>query len=90
MDQRWIDQYERSHKHPFNRACHKVGIPVIALSVAAAPVLLVKPKWWRVPAAMFVGGWALQFLGHAIEGRPPEFLRDPRFLFVGLRWWLQH
>jgi uncharacterized membrane protein YGL010W len=89
MDQRWIDQYESSHQHPFNRACHTVGIPAIALSVAAAPLLLAKPKWWRIPAALFVGGWALQFLGHAVEGKPPEFLRDPRFLFVGLRWWLQ-
>ena len=29
----------------------------------------------------------LQFLGHAVEGKPPEFLKDWRFLFVGLRWW---
>jgi uncharacterized membrane protein YGL010W len=54
-----------------------------------APVLLVKPRWWRVPAALFAGGWALQFLGHAFEGKPPEFFRDRRFLLVGMRWWLQ-
>jgi hypothetical protein len=29
----------------------------------------------------------LQFVGHAVEGKPPEFLKDPRFLLVGLRWW---
>jgi hypothetical protein len=23
-----------------------------------------------------------------VEGKPPEFLHDWRFLFVGLRWWL--
>ncbi len=22
------------------------------------------------------------------EGKPPEFLKDWRFLFVGLRWWI--
>jgi len=25
---------------------------------------------------------------HAIEGKPPEFLKDWRFLLVGSRWWL--
>jgi hypothetical protein len=29
-----------------------------------------------------------QFVGHAFEGKPPEFFRDWRFLFVGLRWWV--
>jgi uncharacterized membrane protein YGL010W len=36
---------------------------------------------------MFVLGWVFQFVGHAVEGKPPEFLHDWRFLFVGLRWW---
>jgi uncharacterized membrane protein YGL010W len=36
---------------------------------------------------LFVVGWAFQFIGHGFEGKPPEFLRDWRFLFVGLRWW---
>jgi len=89
MNEQWIEQYERSHRHPVNRACHKVGIPAIALSFALAPVLIAKPRYWRLPAALFVGGWTLQFLGHAVEGKPPEFLRDYRFLFVGLRWWLR-
>ena len=38
--------------------------------------------------ALFVVGWTLQFVGHYIEGKPPEFLHDWRFLLVGLRWWL--
>ncbi|MCH7475048.1 MAG: DUF962 domain-containing protein [Gemmatimonadetes bacterium] len=37
--------------------------------------------------ALFVIGWILQFVGHFVEGKPPEFLQDWRFLFVGLRWW---
>jgi uncharacterized membrane protein YGL010W len=43
---------------------------------------------WQIALAMFVVGWALQFVGHAIEGKPPEFLKDWRFFFVGLRWWV--
>ena len=83
----WVAQYSESHQHPVNRVCHTVGIPAIAAAVALAPVALVKPRFWRVPAALFAGGWALQFIGHAFEGKPPEFFKDYRFLFVGLRWW---
>ena len=39
-------------------------------------------------AALFVVGWIFQFVGHAFEGKPPEFMKDWRFLFVGVRWWL--
>jgi uncharacterized membrane protein YGL010W len=29
-----------------------------------------------------------QFVGHAFEGKPPEFFHDWRFLLVGARWWM--
>jgi uncharacterized membrane protein YGL010W len=48
---------------------------------------LVAPAFWPVPVALFAIGWIFQFVGHAVEGKPPEFLHDWRFLFVGLRWW---
>jgi uncharacterized membrane protein YGL010W len=38
---------------------------------------------------LFFLGWLFQFLGHAFEGKPPEFFKDWRFLFVGLQWWLK-
>jgi uncharacterized membrane protein YGL010W len=84
----WITQYARSHQHPLNRMCHTFGIPLIALSIPLFLVALAVPGLWRVPLAMFVLGWILQFLGHAIERKPPEFLHDWRFLFVGVRWWM--
>jgi uncharacterized membrane protein YGL010W len=84
----WIAQYEGSHQHPVNRACHTVGIPAIALSLLATPLLFRRPGWWWVPATLFAAGWTLQFAGHAFEGQQPEFFRDYRFLFVGPRWWL--
>jgi uncharacterized membrane protein YGL010W len=84
----WLDQYEQSHQHPINRRCHTVGIPLIVLSLLAiVPALWLPPLWWFVGAS-FVSGWALQFIGHAYERKPPEFLKDWRFLFVGVRWWL--
>jgi uncharacterized membrane protein YGL010W len=84
----WIREYAGSHQHPANRACHTVGIPLIALSLPLFLVLLLAPSLWPLPVALFVVGWIFQFVGHAYEGKPPEFLKDWRFLFVGLRWWL--
>ena len=83
----WVAEYALSHTHPVNRTLHSFGIPMIALSVLLfLGCFLVGSLWW-VATALFVVGWALQFVGHYYEKKPPEFLRDPRFLFVGLRWW---
>jgi uncharacterized membrane protein YGL010W len=84
----WIAQYGRSHEHPFNRLCHTIGIPLIALSLPLFLAALVVPGLWRPALALFAVGWGFQFLGHAFEGKPPEFFHDWRFLLVGLRWWL--
>lgn len=84
----WIQEYGRSHQHPVNRACHTVGIPVVTLSLL---VLLAAPLvhgLWKVGLLLFGVGWFFQFLGHAVEGKPPEFFKDWRFLLVGLRWWV--
>ena len=84
----WIAEYAESHQHPANRLCHSVGIPLIVISL---PLMLAGVFWslalW-LGLAIFVLGWALQFIGHAYEKKPPEFFKDWRFLFVGLRWWI--
>ena len=85
---RWIAEYAESHRNPVNRFCHYLGIPMITLSLLLAIPVAFAPHWWWLPALLFVVGWILQFVGHAFEGKPPEFFRDWRFLFVGLRWWL--
>lgn len=84
----WIAQYASSHQHPVNRVCHTVGIPLIVLSLPLFLVALAAPRFWLVPAGLFVVGWIFQFVGHLVEGKPPEFLHDWRFLFVGVRWWV--
>lgn len=84
----WIAQYARSHQHPINRLCHTLGIPLIALSVPLFVVAMFVRGFWPVPTVLFAVGWIFQFVGHAVEGKPPEFFHDWRFLFVGLRWWL--
>jgi uncharacterized membrane protein YGL010W len=83
----WIRQYSNSHQNPVNRVCHTVGIPMIALSVLVIPLILWHTRFWMLAVGLFVVGWIFQFIGHAFEGKPPEFFQDWRFLFVGLRWW---
>src|SRR5262249_45740825 len=83
----WVAAYATGHTHPINRLCHSFGIPMI---VASLPLFVLAPfiGFWRLPLGLFTVGWTFQFVGHAFEGKPPEFFKDPRFLLVGFRWWL--
>lgn len=85
--QEWIARYSRSHQHPVNRMCHTLGIPTILLSLAVFLIGFLYHSLWPYAGMLFILGWILQFVGHAFEGKPPEFLKDWRFLFVGVRWW---
>lgn len=86
--EQWIEEYSHSHQHPINRLCHTLGIPLIVISIALFVVAIFVAGLWKWALALFVVGWVFQFVGHAFEGKPPEFFRDWRFLFVGLRWWV--
>ncbi len=55
------------HRNPLNFWLHMVGIPACFL---LAPALLII-KAWAWAAGAFVLGYALQFIGHAIEGTSP-------------------
>lgn len=39
-----------------------------------------------VSFTVFVVSWALQFIGHKIEGKKPSFLKDIQFLLIGPLW----
>jgi uncharacterized membrane protein YGL010W len=81
MPESFIENYKAKHQHPLNKLTHSIGIPLIVISL---PLFLFN---WRWALLMFVGGWALQFIGHAIEGNRPAFFRNPMYLLVG-PWWL--
>ncbi|NML43154.1 DUF962 domain-containing protein [Ramlibacter sp. G-1-2-2] len=36
-----------------------------------------------ISAAIFVGAWIAQFVGHKLEGRKPSFFEDLQYLWVG-------
>ncbi|WP_460237805.1 Mpo1-like protein [Aurantivibrio plasticivorans] len=63
----WIEQYALSHQHPVNLACHRVGIPLIVISLAVLPLAI----FWRstifVSIVLFVVGWFFQSIVHVFE-----------------------
>jgi signal transduction histidine kinase/CheY-like chemotaxis protein len=83
----WLASYELDHRDARNRACHLYGIPIVASSFGCAALTFAEPRLALVAAPLFVAGWTLQVVGHRFEGAAPSFLRDPRYLVVGLRWW---
>ncbi|HUS92369.1 MAG TPA: Mpo1-like protein [Phycisphaerae bacterium] len=60
----WGADWRKRHRNTTNFLLHVLGIPACFL---AAPVLLIFQRW-LLAAAFFVAGYALQFLGHLVEG----------------------
>jgi uncharacterized membrane protein YGL010W len=83
MSQSLIENYRAKHRHPLNKLCHTIGIPMI---VIALPLFFLNWPW---ALALFIVGWILQFVGHAIEGNQPVFFRNPIYLLVGPLWLLK-
>jgi uncharacterized membrane protein YGL010W len=77
----YLVQYEKEHTKLGTRLTHMVGIPMI---VASIPAALISPP---VGGGLFVGGWALQYIGHSVfEKNKPSFHGDPYYLLVGPVW----
>ena len=76
----FVENYKAKHRHPLNKLCHSFGIPMIVVSL---PLFFFS---WRWALALFIVGWMLQFVGHAIEGNQPAFFRNPLYLLVGPLW----
>ena len=45
---------------------------------------------WATCLVIFVIAWIGQFVGHAIEGKRPSFMKDIQFLLIGPIWLLGH
>jgi hypothetical protein len=61
---RVVVNYVARHRHPANLWLHVVGLPVTF--VVPVALLMAGLGWWALTS--FSIGYALQFLGHAIEG----------------------
>ena len=62
---RFLKNYRERHLHPGNVAFHLIGLPVTFVLPVHFLVWSYPTSW--APIA-FVTGYALQFIGHAIEG----------------------
>lgn len=77
----YLVEYAADHAQIGTRLTHMVGIPMI---VASLPLLPLNPP---VGGALFVAGWALQFIGHYVfEKNDPKFFGDPINLLIGVLW----
>ncbi|MFO0974275.1 MAG: Mpo1-like protein [Phycisphaerae bacterium] len=67
---RWLSNWLERHQHPASLALHVLGIPATIAFIPLAAVQLAAGAWslWWRPAALLLGGYALQWLGHCIEG----------------------
>jgi len=61
---RFLANYKERHLNNANRLLHVIGLP---LTFVVPIVFLSREQWW-LALECFVGGYALQFVGHSIEG----------------------
>lgn len=73
-----------------------LSIPLaVGLAVFAALIVLAL-GWmgsldialWKQCVTIFIAAWAVQFVGHEIEGQKPSFMKDIQFLMIGPMWLL--
>lgn len=60
-----------------------MGVVLVALQVLGV-VAFGRSLW--VALGLFVGGWALQFVGHIWEGKRPAFTKNAIHLLIGPAW----
>ena len=67
---RWWTHWKLRHQHPLSLWLHVVGIPLTLAAVVLAVVQLIDGRWdlWWRPAALLAAGYALQWVGHRVEG----------------------
>lgn len=77
----WATKYYRAIDPTYGNAMAAVlgATAAIGSMIAAMPL----PIWAGTSAGLFIGGWAIQFIGHFFEGKKPAFLDDLRGLLDG-------
>lgn len=84
---RWLRNWQVRHQHPACFALHVIGMPM-----TAAAVVIAFQGRYGLALGLFVLGYLLQFLGHAIEGNdtgeliPIKRLLGRPYIVVSQRW----
>ena len=82
-----VDNWVERHQDPRSFTLHLFGIPATILGVLLIPVytmLMSMPVFWFA-LALFLGGFVLQFLGHALDGTEPGEIKGLRKLLARRR-----
>ena len=77
-----VENWLARHRDPASFVLHMIGIPPTILGVLFIPIYLGLASFpiFLLALVLFVGGFLIQFLGHAIEGT------DPGELIMVKRW----
>lgn len=65
MIKAFLKNYLPRHRNRVNQGLHLIGVPLVFV-VTPWTILAGTALWW--PCVCFVGGYLLQFAGHAVEG----------------------
>lgn len=65
MIRRFLKNYLPRHRNRTNQFLHMIGVP---LTFIGTPVAIAQGVEWYWPLLCFLGGYGLQFAGHAVEG----------------------
>src|SRR5690348_2228284 len=84
---RLVQDWVERHRDPRSLVLHLIGIPVSVLGLLLVPAYLALLSWrlFFFSAALFVGGYLLQFLGHLLEWTEPGELAALRRRFARRR-----
>ncbi len=66
----WIENWLERHQHPVSRVLHGVGVPILIGALVLGAWQLVAWRWdlWWRPVGLIVASYALQWVGHVMEG----------------------
>jgi hypothetical protein len=65
-----LENWFRRHQNRCSLILHAVGIPLTLLTIPALILAIARSENWLygLAAAVLIIGYALQFIGHAVEG----------------------
>lgn len=66
----WLHNWLDRHQNPVSFWLHMIGIPMTVACIPLALYQLAENRWdlWWRPVLLLFGGYALQWIGHVIEG----------------------
>src|SRR5438445_561706 len=68
-----VDRWLARHCHAGSFLLHMLGIPATILGVLLVPICvsLASPPIFLLALGLFIGGYVVQFVGHALDGTEP-------------------